>query len=301
MADNGVYFVTGATGAQGGSVARHLLRAGKRVRALTRDQKNDNAKSIASQGAELVDGDMGDKASLTKAMQSCTNLFAVTNFFEHFDAELQHGKNLVDAALEAGIENVVFSTKHSANKLTDNTLEIPHLELKSQVEAYAREKFAAAIFVHMNFYYQNFLAWFLPRPGEDGDLTFGFPQGDTPMAAADVEDLGGVVNAIFDRPGDFAGRAVGIVGDDLRGQEYARIMSEATGRTIKYNYIPRDVFASFDFPGAEILANMFEMNRLYIPDSQVDLAECRKLYPEMHSFEAWAANNAGGLVAGADV
>ncbi|MCZ6764036.1 MAG: NmrA family NAD(P)-binding protein, partial [Alphaproteobacteria bacterium] len=200
----------------------------------------------------------------------------------------------------AGIENVVFSTKHSANKLTGNTLKVPHLELKSQVEAYARKKFEAAIFVHMNFYYQNFLAWFLPRPGEDGDLAFGFPQGDTPMAAANVEDLGGVVNAIFDRPGDFAGRVVGIVGDDLRGKEYARIMSEATGRMIKYNYIPRDVFASFDFPGADILANMFEMNRLYILDSQTDLAECRKLYPEMQSFDGWAANNTGGLVAGAD-
>ncbi len=110
MADNRIYFVTGATGAQGGSVARHLLRAGKQVRALTRDQQKDGAKAMASQGAELVGGDMGDKASLIKAMQGCSNLFAGTNFFEHFDAELQHGKNLVDAALEVGIVIVVFST-----------------------------------------------------------------------------------------------------------------------------------------------------------------------------------------------
>ncbi len=64
MAGNGVYLVTGATGAQGGGVARHLLRAGKTVRALTRNQSSDAAKALASLGAELVTGDMADKTSL---------------------------------------------------------------------------------------------------------------------------------------------------------------------------------------------------------------------------------------------
>jgi hypothetical protein len=77
-------------------------------------------------------------------------------------------------------------------------------------------------------------------------------------------------------------------------------MGEAIGRTVKYNCIPREVFASFDFPGAEDLANMFERNRLHIPGRPSDLAKCRKLYPEMRSFETWAANNAGGLAAGTD-
>ncbi|MEE9561366.1 MAG: hypothetical protein V3V64_11310 [Acidiferrobacterales bacterium] len=51
------------------------------------------------------------------------------------------------------------------------------------------------------------------------------------------------------------------------------------------------MFAEFDCPGAGDLANTFEFNRLYIPNRQADLAECRKLYPAMQSFEAWLRAN----------
>ena len=63
------------------------------------------------------------------------------------------------------------------------------------------------------------------------------------------------------------------------------------GEKVIYHHIPREVFAEFDFPGAGDLANTFEFNRLYIPNRQADLAECRKLYPAMQRFEAWLRPN----------
>ena len=63
------------------------------------------------------------------------------------------------------------------------------------------------------------------------------------------------------------------------------------GQKIIYHHIPHEVFAGFDCPGAGDLANTFEFNRLYIPNRQADLAECRKLYPAMQSFEAWLRAN----------
>ena len=64
--------VVGATGAQGGSVARHLLRAGGyRVRCLTRNPGSPAAREFASLGAELVEGDLSNPASLHAALRGC--------------------------------------------------------------------------------------------------------------------------------------------------------------------------------------------------------------------------------------
>jgi len=137
------------------------------------------------------------------------------------------------------------------------------------------------------FYYENFLDFFLPKLQEDGSYLFGFPQGDTPLAAVSVEDVGGVVATIFERPDEFRNQTVGIVGDDLPCSKYAEIMSRVLGKKIIYRYIPREVFAKLGFPGAEDLANMFEYNRLFIPNRQADLEQSLALYPEMQRFEPW--------------
>jgi hypothetical protein len=71
-----------------------------------------------------------------------------------------------------------------------------------------------------------------------------------------------VVAPIFENRDEFLGKVVGIVGDDLTPEQYARTMTDKLGVKVVYNYIPREVFASFDFPGADDLANMFEFNRL---------------------------------------
>ena len=65
MSDNDkIILVAGATGQQGGAVARNLLKDGWKVRALVRDPKKDAAQALAKQGAELVQGDLNDSASL---------------------------------------------------------------------------------------------------------------------------------------------------------------------------------------------------------------------------------------------
>ncbi len=106
-----------------------------------------------------------------------------------------------------------------------------------------------------------------------------------------VDDIGGIVAAIFDSPAEFRDKTVGVVGDDLNPNAYAEIMTPVLGKKVVYHHIPREVFAGFDCPGAGDLANMFEFNRLYIPNRRADLAECRKLYPTMQSFEAWLRAN----------
>jgi len=84
---------------------------------------------------------------------------------------------------------------------------------------------------------------------------------------------------------------VGAVSEDLTGYQYAEQMTEVLGVKVQYNDIPRDVFASFGFPGAEDLANMFTMNKLHILNRTEDIKLSHKLYPEIKSFSQWLNEN----------
>jgi uncharacterized protein YbjT (DUF2867 family) len=292
MAVEGTILVIGATGAQGGGVARHLLAGGRfAVRALTRHPDSGRATALRQAGAEVVQGDLDSPASLRAALDGCVGVFGVTNFWEHFGREYEQGRQLIDAVAASGVEQFVFSTLPHAKKISGGELDVPHFDIKAQLEQYARERKPGAIFIHVAFYFENFLGFIPLQRQEDGAFAFGFPQGETPLAGVGVEDVGGVVAPLFERAHEFQGQTIGIVGDDLTGDQYAETMTRVLGTRIVYNHIPREVFAAFGFPGADDLANMFDFNRRFIPDRRADLEQSRRLYPAMQTFETWAHAN----------
>ncbi|WP_171166759.1 NmrA family NAD(P)-binding protein [Streptomyces sp. I05A-00742] len=77
MPNNKTVLVTGATGGQGGAVARRLLDSGRAVRALVRDPGRQGAKDLEALGAELVCGDLDDPRSLRTAAQDIHGVFSV--------------------------------------------------------------------------------------------------------------------------------------------------------------------------------------------------------------------------------
>ena len=128
--------VTGATGTQGGAVARELLDRGYEVRGLTRNPDSEHAQALTRLGVSMVKGDFDDAASLAAAMHGAYGVFAVTDFWEHgYDKEVIHGKRLIDAAKTAGIEHFVFTSVAGSNTNTG----IPHFESKAEIEDYLRE------------------------------------------------------------------------------------------------------------------------------------------------------------------
>jgi len=290
--------VVGATGAQGGSVARNLLSRGRfNVRALTRKTDSPAAQALKELGAELVQGDLDDPASLRAALEGVYGVFGVTNFWEHFDKEEVHGRNLVEAVAAANVGHFVFSTLPPIAKETNGALESPHFDIKAEHEEYARSLGIPSTFIHVPFYFENFLYFFPPRPAGDGGYQFGFPQGDTPLAAMSVEDVGRVVAPIFEQPEAFIGKVVKLAGDEIPPSEYAAVLSRTTGADVRYAHVPREVFAALGFPGAEDLADMFEYYRVHIPSRAQDVETCRALAPELQSFETWAGRNGEKLKA----
>ncbi|MDN3656901.1 NmrA/HSCARG family protein [Ferruginibacter paludis] len=284
--------VTGATGAQGGSVAKALLAENNfAVRILTRNGQSEKALALQQAGAEVVTGDLDDRESIRNAMKGCYGVFGVTNFWEHFEKEYEQGKNLIDAVKEMNIEHFVLHTLPDYNKLSNGTYPTPHCDIKAALQAYTVSQNIPATFMQVAFYYENFFTFFPLQKSADGGYSFGFPQGETKLAMVSIDDLGPVVAAVFNHPAEYIGRTVGVVGADDTCYEYAAAMSRVLDKKVSYQYIPRDEYAALGFDGAEELANMFEVQRLYIPQRQIDLIESYGLNPAMQPFERWLIKN----------
>src|SRR5690242_20666201 len=119
--DNWIILVTGATGQQGGAVTRHLLAQGRRVRALTRAPDKPAARALAGQGAEVVQGDLYDRASLDRALRDVYGVFSVQNFWlpdVGYEGEVRQGKTLADAAKAAGVQHFVYTSVGGAERHT---------------------------------------------------------------------------------------------------------------------------------------------------------------------------------------
>ncbi len=288
--------VIGATGAQGGSVARHLLDRGRfAVRAFTRKPDSPAAQALRARGAEVVQGDLDDRGSIRAALDGVQGVFGVTNFWEHFAKEADQGRNLVDAVAGSDVDHFVFSTLPPIAKETGGALNSPHFDIKAELEDRARSLGLPMTAVHVPFYYDNFLYFFPPRPTGDGTFQFGFPQGDTPLAAMAAEDVGLVVAPIFEQPERWIGQVVKPAGDEIPAAQYAAAMSRAVGAEVRYAHVPRETFAALGFPGAADLADMFEYYRLHIPSRQADIARLRAAAPELQSFETWMERHADPL------
>lgn len=193
--------VTGATGAQGGSVAKHLMEAGQfKVRALTRDIHSPKALALKASGAEVVQGDFANRTSLYAALKNVYGVFGVTDFWEHSNDEYLLGKNLVEAVAENNVEHFIFSSLPPAKKISKGQLKIPHFDIKADLEEYAKSIIPGTTVINVAAYYENFYTHYHPQRTFDGQYFFGFPQGHTKYAGVSVEDIGGVILAIFHSP-----------------------------------------------------------------------------------------------------
>jgi hypothetical protein len=127
MADSKTVLVSGATGQQGGAVARELLAHGYRVRAMTRKPESGPARSLGKLGAELVEGDLDDEASVARAVAGAWGTFAVQNTWEAgVEKEEIQGKRFAKAAREAGVQHFVYSSVGSAHRKNGGLRAGPH-------------------------------------------------------------------------------------------------------------------------------------------------------------------------------
>ncbi|MEI9411178.1 NmrA/HSCARG family protein [Mesorhizobium salmacidum] len=272
--------VTGATGQQGGAVARALLARGHHVKGLTRKPDSEGARQLASAGAEVVAGDLGDAGSVVSAAEGVDTLFLMGNSYEAgLEEETRLGILAADAAKAAGVGHLIYSSVADADKKTG----IPHFESKYLVEQYIEQLgIPYSISAPVAFMENAVAPWSIGALNQ-GIHAFAMPPKRVLQLVA-LADIGAFVAALAERRERVFGKRLDFAGDELSGEEQAAILSGAIGHPIHYQEIPIAVARQ----QSEDAALMFEwFDRV---GYDVDIATLHREFPEVrwHGFADWA-------------
>lgn len=305
MSDKKIIAVVGATGQQGGGVARAILDdpdGGFTVRALTRDPGSDAAKALAARGAEVVAADLDDEDSVRAALDGAYGAFFVTAFWEYNDTarEQAQARNMANAAKAAGVRHAVWSTlpdtrEHMGDDervpTLQGTYKVPHFDSKAEADRFFTEAGVPTTFLSTTFYFESFLEFFPPRRGEDGRLVLALPMRDRRLSGIAVDDIGRTAYAILRRGTDLVGKTISIAGENLTGAEYAERFSKEFGEEVVYRALEVDALRASGAPGADDLANMF----FYYAEHDAHFAGARDpefvrtINPRLQDFATWLA------------
>lgn len=310
MMDKKIIAVMGATGAQGGGLARAILQdkdSRFAVRAITRDPASAKAAELAGLGAQVVGADLEDADSVKRAMEGAYGAYCVTFFWAHMspDTEKAHARVLAESAKAAGVEHAIWSTFEDTRDLVpldddrmptlQGRYKVPHFDAKAEANSYFTDLGVPVTFLLTSWYFDNLIHFGAgPQRDQDGKLALTLPLGDKKLPGMAAADIGGCAYGIFKRDREYIYRTVGVASEHLTGKQLAASLTGALGEPVYYNDVPPDVYRSFGFPGADDIGNMFQ----YKADFEAqycgnrNLAESRTLNPAMQTFDQWLAENA---------
>jgi uncharacterized protein YbjT (DUF2867 family) len=264
--------VTGATGQQGGSLARLLLQ----VYALTRNTQSSAAQDLRNKGANVVKGDLDDPDSLEQAVKDVESIFLMgTPFEDGTEGETRRGKMMADIAKENNIDHLVYSSVANADKNTG----IPHFESKYKVEQHIKNLGIPYTIIGPTFFMENLLG-----PGlEQGQLALPLSPSSILQQSA-LENIAEFSALVLERRKPFLGKRIDIGSDEVTGEQAAEILSNELGHRIRYVHIPLEQV----YQANEDMARMYEWYERV--GTGIDISALHQQYPEINwlSFKNWA-------------
>jgi uncharacterized protein YbjT (DUF2867 family) len=275
--------VTGATGQQGGVVARKLLGDGWKVRALTRDVNKPAAQELASRGAEVVAGDMENRAQLDAAFESAYGVFSVQNFWlpnVGFEGEIRQGKNVAEAAKAAGVEHLVYSSVGAAHRGMGQK----HFESKWMIEQHIHSQNIPYTILRPAAFFENF-NWERASILNGTFNALGLrPEKERQLISA--EDIGVFVELAFANPEEYIGKTIELAGDALTESQISETFAKVIGRPVKLTMptggggrrrSEEEMIAMFNFFNGEAY--------------DADIPALRKLHPGLLTLEQYLREN----------
>jgi uncharacterized protein YbjT (DUF2867 family) len=273
--------VTGATGLQGGAVSRHLLEDGWHVRGLTRSAESKQAEALRALGAEIVQGDMGEAASLQPVFEGAYGIYSVQNpFIGGPEAEVRQGKNVAEVAKEVGVEHLVYGSAGIGRKGTG----IPSWETKLQIEDHMKAlELPLTILRPMAFMELMTHKKFFPAVGTWYVMpTLMGSSRSLPWLCTD--DLGAIAAKAFAAPQSFVGKDLTLASDVQSLEECRSIYREVMGRNPRRFPMPVWLFKRFGFVGRD-LTTMWRWLRTGAVD--LDTTSTRAIHPDALTVRRW--------------
>ncbi len=276
--NNKMIAVTGATGQQGGAVARKLLEDGWKVRALTRDLDKPAAQELQALGAEIVPGDMDDRSQLDSAFQGAHGVFSVQNFWlpgVGFEGEIRQGKNVADAAKAAGVQHLVYSSVGAAHRGMGQK----HFESKWMIEQHIHSLDIPFTILRPAAFFENFnweRAYILNGTFNGLGLR---PEKERQLIG--VDDIAAFTILAFANPSEYEGKTIELAGDALTESQLAETFAKVIGRPVRLSMPvegqswgdPEEMTAMFNFFNGEAY--------------DADIAALRKLHPGLLTLEQY--------------
>jgi len=280
MAQSAEFLVFGATGQQGGAVARALKAKRKKVRALVRDPESVKSKALAAEGISLAIGDLFDHASINQAMAGIVGVFSVQTSSpagEVTDAqEVWQGKAIAESALRQGVRHLVYSSGGAAGK---GTTGMGHFDSKSEIEAYVRGLPIMSTITRPASFMEMML---LPGMGlPQGEFTF-FMRPEQSMQMIAVNDLGRINAEILVAPDHYAGKTIELASASVTGKDLERAFTAAAGRMITYRRFSDDLLAQNPF-----LNHLCELLDTGLLAGAADIPALDREFGHLTSLEEW--------------
>ncbi|KAI9708153.1 MAG: hypothetical protein M1820_004107 [Bogoriella megaspora] len=284
--------VIGATGTQGGGVARRLQQSGEwQVRGITRNANSKSAQSLKAEGIEVAAADLDDHGSLMAAFKDVHAIYAVTNFWEHIgtkgadgagEYEAKQAINIAQAAAHTStLEHYVFSTLQEASAITKGKAPVPHMDHKSRVDDYIRKELpelaAKTTFLWIAFYAANLVGFPLIKPFEvpnsGGSYIWTQPTPATallPITGSVGHNLGVFVHAILSNPKlTLGGKYLNVKTEVLSFQQILDIWSEVSGKNAVYAELGVDEFIKLWGPFGKEMAMQYKFGEVAKGDWEV--------------------------------
>jgi uncharacterized protein YbjT (DUF2867 family) len=290
--------VTGATGRQGGAVARLLLKDGWRVRALTRHPDSAEAHALSQLGATPIFADMDHPASLIRAFAQSHAVFAVTDYWQNgFHRERAHGRNMIDAAIAAKIDHFVFSSVGATERTRG--LSIRHFESKAHIENDLMQSDLNWTILRPVTFFENFrTARYLRTIARGGALRFGFAPGKAFQMVA-MKDLAQFAVLALNGDARLRGKATEIASDAFTMEAFTAELAAASGARLRYRCLSPIALHLIAFfidatgrqaryrAGRPLIAQFAWNNADANGGWNADLAHLRTIVPNLTSMPAW--------------
>jgi len=284
--------VVGATGMQGGAVARDLLAHGHQVRVLTRHPGSHAAQLLAQAGADLVRGDLGDSASLTAALSGVSAIFSVQPAEVVLDdAEERYAVALMEAALNAGVRQVVHSSVAGVEQAARPDAPawlLRYWNRKSAVEEAVRSAgLAAWTILRPAWVMENLVGTagrFMFPTLKHGELITAY-KAETRVDMIASDDIAAFARAAFEHPALFTGKHIALASESLTMGEVAAILSRITGKhVVSLTLSPDEGIARGLHPN--IASSQQYMSA---KSFGVDIEELKQYGIPLTTFEQWAS------------
>ena len=266
--------VSGATGRQGGAVARKLVMDGWDVHALVRDPDKPAARALAGLGVTLEHGDLYDPDSIAHAVAGAYGVFSVQSWSDGVEAEERQGVALAEAAADAHVEHFVYCSVGGAERDSG----VPHFESKWHVEESIR-RVGLPFTIWRPVYFMENLLWQRDAICE-GTLTPPI-DAEIPLQFIAVEDIASFVALSFRTPGAWLGHATEIAGDECSFAQVAQMLSAMLGTPITVAPLVRPVEAE-----RQVMARWFEQSGYC-----ADIDRLRHVVADLCDLPTWARKN----------